>query len=439
MKKFLKVLVPCIIILALGVAAFLALKRAKVAPAKVKPQEQVLHVRAIDVHPERVPAAVTGYGAVRSLNVVPITAEVAGMVVEVHPRLEVGEIIPKGETLFVVDPRTYEARVSDSKATVDQLRNSVKRLQIQWETDKERLATLERTSVLARKEFERLKGLFDTDQVGTEAGVEQAEQAGNAAQDQVDRMKQALRLYPVQVEEARNALAAAEARLAQNEINLARTRVVAPFDARVKSQMIEAGQYVGPGTPVATLADDSLLEISVPLDSRQARRWLEFDSESASETAWFAQLKPVECAVRWTEDPAHSWTGRVHRVEKFDDRTRTLTVAVRVDGAQVSSKEGGGLPLVDGMFCSVSIPGKVMESVYRLPRSAVSFDGTVWLCSEEGRLRTVPVELVHEQNGEAFVAEGLEPGATVVVTRLVDPLENSLLDIEKVNLEGAAS
>lgn len=437
MAKILKVIVPCAAILLAGVVAMMTLASFERPPAKVKPQERALPVEAVEVQPEDVPAVVTGYGPVRSLNVVAIMPEVAGTVVEIHARLEVGEVIPKGEILFVIDPRTYQARVDDAAATVAQLGKSVERLQIQRQTDQERLGTLERTRDLARAEYERQAALFTGDQVGTQAGVDRAEQAYNVAQDQVDRMAQALALYPIQVEEARGGLAAAEARLAQSKINLERTRVVAPFDARVKSHRLEKGQYVAPGAAILTLADDSVLEVSVPLDSREARRWLAFNgNRPAGNTAWFSEVDRVECKIRWTEEENHSWVGRLDRVEKFDEQTRTITVAVRVDAGDGRSGDPGGLPLVEGMFCEVAIPGGVMKGVYRLPRSAVSFDGTVYV-AKDNRLRTVPVELLHERDNEAFVSSGLAPGDLVLTTRLVNPLENALLEVTVVDAEEA--
>jgi len=418
------------VVLVAGVAGMKVLASMKRPPAKAHASEQAIRVEAIRVAAEDVPVVITGYGTVRALNTVAIAPEVSGRVTEIHPRLEVGEVIPSGETLLVIDPRTYEAMVADAQAMVNQLESTVKRLSVQSKLDRERLATLERTRDLARAEFERLKNLFENDQVGTQAAVESTEQAYNGAIDQVDRMIQALELYPVQIAEAKSGLAAAEARLEQSRLSLERTRIVAPFNARVKSHQVELGQLVAPGAPVVTLADDSVLEISVPLDSREAQRWLGFDGQRAAEdSAWFSGLEPVTCAIQWTDDDGHVWNGTLHRVEQFDEQTRTVTVAVRIAAENALSGDADRLPLVEGMFCQVGIPGKTMPSVFRLPRSAVSFKNTVY-AARDGRLCTVAVDLVRDQGDEAFVAGGLSEGDLVVTTRLVDPLENALLDVE---------
>ena len=73
-------------------------------------------------------------------------------------------------------------------------------------------------------------------------------------------------------------------------------------------------------------------------------------------------------------------------------------------------------------------PGKIMPGVVALPRWAVSFENTVYV-ARGNRLKTVPVRVARIQGEEAFIAEGLQEGEQVIVTRLVDPLENALLTI----------
>lgn len=428
------------LILAAGVASMVALASMRTPPVEKKPPERALQVTVVEVAPEDVPVAIVGYGEVASLNTISISPEVPGRVVEVHPRLEPGETIAAGELLFKIDPTDYAAAAEQAKATVSQLRQQIRLLEKQLSIDTQRLKTLERNRDLARKEFLRLKTLYESDKVGTRSGVESAEQRYNSTIDLADQMARSLALYPIQISEAKSSLAAAASRLEVAAADLARCEVRAPFKARVKSAEIEAGQYVAPGKPVLNLADDRILEIQVPLDSRDARRWLKFDADDAlRDRAWFGKLEPVVCRIRWTEDPdGTGWQGRLHRVVKFDQETRTVTVAVRIDAAAAHPPGTGSLPLVEGMFCSVEIPGKTLEGVFRLPRWAVSFEDTVYI-SNDGRLKTLPVSVARIQEEEAFVSEGLAPGDRVVTTRLIDPLENALLEVTEAAGEAPKS
>ena len=429
----------CIAILAAGLVGHLGLAALQKPPAQAEQKETAIRVETRQVYPEQVPVMLTGTGEVRSLNVVPIAPEVSGRVANVHPNLEVGGVIPAGEVLFEIDPRDYQARLADAQATHEMNRNTVSRLHQQYGIDQERLKTLERSRDLARSEFARVKELFEKDEVGTQSGVDQAERVYNAAADLADQLAQAVALYPVRLKEAENALAGAEARVDLARVSSERTVVRAPFNARVKSVTLEAGQYVNPGAPVVTLADDSVLEISIPLDSREARRWLKFAAmEGGGADSWFRNIEPVACEIRWTEDrEGHYWEGVLSRVQKFDEQTRTVTVAVRIEGEKAQSKDPDLLPLVQGMFCEVSIPGRTIENAYRLPSTAVTYDDLVYL-AVDGRLKTVKVERALVLGEDVIISGGLNPGDTVISTRLVNPLENSLLDLA-ADAKGAAS
>jgi RND family efflux transporter MFP subunit len=429
----------CIVVLAIGIFGMSRLAGSKKPPATAKSEERSLRVEAVRMHPVDVPVTITGYGEVRALKVVTISPEVSGTLVEVHPRLDAGEIIPRGESLFRVDTRNYEAATKEARAAVMQWENAIKRLEKQSATDQQRLKTLERNQDLAELEFKRLRRLYQQDKVGTRSGVEKAEQAFNTAVDQVARMKQTLALYPIQIKEAQSSLASAQARLAVAKANLARCTVTADFDARVKSVSIERGQYVASGQQVLTLADDSTLEIHIALDSRDARQWLQFNgSRDPGDTAWFTGLEPVTCKIRWTEDrDSHTWKGRLHRVVRFDQQTRTITVAVRIDSsAAVNGSDG--LPLVEGMFCAVDLPGKTLPNVYCLPSWAVSYKNTVYTV-HDSRLKTIPVKVARVEGDTTIVSHGLQPGDLVVSTRLADPLENTLLEVSIQKRQGGSS
>ncbi len=377
-----------IMVLFIGVMGMTMLADLKTPPAEAKNGERPLRVEALEVEEEDIPVFITSYGEVKALNVVPIAPEVPGKIVKIHPRLEIGEIIPKGEVLFKIDPKDY--------ITIRK-------------TSSERLKILKRSQELAKKEYERVRILFEKNSVVTQAGVEAAERAMLSAADLTNQISQVL-------ETAEN--------------NLERCEVRAPFDARIKSVSLEKGQYVIPGQNVMTLANDAVLEIHVPIDSRDARKWLRFNKEEKNrKIAWFPTIEQVECKISWTENNSgQTWDGRLHRVVKFDDQTRTLVVAIRVDAESTKKKNSPSFPLVEGMFCSVKIPGRTLHNVFRLPRQAVSFENTVFI-AVGNRLKTMPVKVARVEGENTYVAGGLNTGDMVITTRLIDPLENALLEI----------
>jgi RND family efflux transporter MFP subunit len=381
-------IIICILVLLVGAAGMVMLIRLKKPPAKAENGERSLRVEAMQIKQEDITVFITGYGEVNTLTVVPIAPEVSGRIVDIHPRLKIGEIIPKGEVLFKIDPKDY--------LTV-------------LKTNRKRLKILKRSHELAKKEYQRVLVLSEKDNVVTQSGLEAAEKTVLAAADLENQIIQVL-------ETAEN--------------NLDRCEVRAPFNARIKSVSLEKDQYVTPGQNVITLSDDSVLEIQVPLDSRDARKWLRFnEDETNGNTTWFPNLEQVPCKILWTENNnGQTWNGRLHRIIKFDQQTRTLIVAVRFDAETALKKSPQSLPLVDGMFCLVKIPGRTLHNVFRLPRQAVSFENTVHIAVKD-RLKTLPVNVVRVDGENAYVAGGINTGDMVVTTRLIDPLENSLLEI----------
>lgn len=419
-----------VVFVVLGVVLKIALTSFRTAPRQAEMTEPILQVQVTQVYPEDVPVTITGCGEVRSLDVIAITARVSGDIITIHPRLEQGEVIPQGELLFRIDPRDYEVAKAQAEAQAEQLKSTIARLRRQHSIDRDRLETLGRTLELARKEFERDKALYEEDDVGTESMVNRAEISYNQTNDAYDQLAQMVALTPTRIREAESGLDAAKAALEKAEINLARTEVRAPFNARIKEVHAEVGQYATPGASLLTLANDSQLEISVPLDSRDVRSWMRFEeTHPANGESWFGKPEAVECRITWTEDTGGAcWLGTLNRVERFDQKTRTVTVAVRISGEGAGGK-GEGLPLVEGMFCAVEIPGKTMKQVYRLPRWAISFEGQVYM-AEDQRLKRRYVDIARNQDEDTFVSDGFEPGELVVTTRLVNPLPNTLLDFE---------
>ena len=381
--------VVCLVILLMGFGGFAFLAGRKKAPSQIAPVERALRVEAVTATFQSVPVEIESHGELRSIRMVEIAAEVAGSVVEVHPRLQTGEVIGKGELLFAIDDRDYRS---------------------EYESNKTRLAILKRDKELTAKELKRVRTLFEKNKVGTRAGVEKTEQAANNSADRLAQVQQAM---------------------IRAAIKLERCKVFAPFTCRITSKKIEKGQYVAPGKIVLGLADDSVLELEVPLDSRDAYRWLQFvdmnNQKTAIPEAWFTDVKPVKCEVIWTEDVNNSTTGILNRVSVFDEKTRTVKVVIRIDAKQLS-QQGSSIPLVSGMFCRVTIPGKSMEQVVELPRWAVSFENTVYVVRKD-RLQTVPVEVARVQDNNAFISKGLTEGDTVITTRLVNPLERSLVQV----------
>ena len=417
----------CLLVLGAGFMSMKAFTAMKSPPRAAHRTEHAMEVRVVKAEPAPVQVVLTGFGVVEPVTTVTLASQVSGSITLTHADLFKGRVMAQGETLFVIDTSDYETAVKVARASVLERQGALERLSREFTLDTLRLDTLKRTRALAEAEYRRVKELFEKSRVGNRSGVDQAEQAYNSAKDQADRLEISLALYPVQIREAEARLKAAQADLERAETSLGRCTVRAPFAARVVSVTADKGEYMVPGRELVTLADDSVQEIRVSLDAREASRWIRFPSEEPADQGWFARPDPVSCPVTWSESgESGTWEGVLDRVVDFDRNSRTLIVAVRIDNREGSGKKG--MPLVDGMFCTVKIPGRSLDGVYRVPRWSVTTEGNVYVCVD-GRLQTRPVKQVWSEDESVYLSRGIGPGDLIITTRLVNPLENSLVTV----------
>ena len=375
-------LVLCLLILALGIGGFIVLKKMKKAPPERPLSRPAIPVEVMIVQPRDFPVTIHGYGDVKARTRVTLSAEVSGRVLRKKDHLLAGSVVGRGDILFAIDDRDYRLAL---------------------DTAKSRLAVLARDLALAKAELQRVDTLRRKKRVGSISAVEKAEAAVNAIRNQI-----------AQVKKTRD----------HAEIQLGRCLLRAPFTGRVGWTGVEADEYVTPGKKMITLIDDSILEVKVPLDSRDAARWLRLeDREQADGQHWFARPEPVTCTVIWSEDDTVRAAATVDRIVSFDPKTRMIEVAVTL-----KQEKKTPVPLVDGMFSRVTIPGRVLHGVYIVPREAVTFTGMVYVVNQD-HLHSRKVEVVREENDLAVIDKGLAPGDAVITTRLEQPLENALVRV----------
>ena len=440
LRRFGSAAVAALVFIA-GVGVMLVLFSFREPPAEAAPDvtERSLRVDVARLESRDIAVTLRGHGTVRSSRSVDLSAQVSGTVLEVHPNLVIGGLIREGEVLFAVDHRRYAAEAAEARAHVAELDATAARLRTEYENDQRRSRTLERTRDLAKAEFDRAKELLGQ-AIGNRTDVSTREQALNGASDELDLLKRQLAVYPLRIREAEENKAASMARLELANIQAEGAQARSPFDARVVEAKVEVGQYVLPGATLVRLADDSTLEIPVKLDAREARRWLQFkDAPAAAASAWFSEPVHVSCTIRWTEEEnGHYWTGTLERIESFDAESRTVTATVSIPAKGALSCDRDGAPLVAGMFCEVTVPGRALESAYALPQSAVTVDDTIHV-ARDNRLKTLPVDVIRVEGANVYVSGDLSPGEMVVTTRLLAPLENSLLEIANASGEQNAA
>lgn len=386
------------------------------------PKEPVIAVNLMQATHTNLTVNIETQGIVKPIRQVQISPQVSGKVIEMPRQLKAGELVKKDELLLKIDPVDYETRLAEAKASVARLEAGLELIRINETSNRKQLEMAERSRNLAKKDYERAKKLSEEGQAVSVAVVDSSEQAVTQAENQVLQLKQALAQVPGRLEETESELTASRARLEQSKRQLARTEIRAPFSGRILQTMVEEGEILQPGGILFEIADDSVLEIAVPVTASDLRNWIPFAEARGEDQGWFAPLAKVPVEIRWAESSKEVvWQGELDRIIRFDATTRTAMLAVRISGSNLVARNAG-LPLTEGMFCQVTIPGKKLKDVIAIPRSAVTFDNKCYL-SVDGVLKTVDVEIVRSQSEYAYISSGVEPGDRVITTRLVAPLE----------------
>lgn len=325
-------------------------------------------------------------GTVKAKQQIELVPEVAGKIIWVSPDFAEGGLFRAGETLVRIDPRNYEFAVSRARASVADARN---------------ILTLEKAEAeLAKTEWEDL---------GT----------GDAS---------ALVLREPQMESARAKLASAEADLNRAVLDLERTTLKAPFDGRIEEKKTDIGQYVSLGNNLAVLYSTDIAEILLPLTDKELGKLdlqLIYDDTAAA-------LKPL--AVRLFASfggKRRSWHGKIVRTAgTVDLASRMLSVIVEVENPYQVSK--GAAPLLNGLFVEVEIPGKEMQDVFILPRSALHNQNQVVLVDGDDTLRSHEIEILHSTR-QKIIIRGLSDGDRVNISPLEILIEGTRVKWQLAN------
>jgi len=185
-------------------------------------------------------------------------------------------------------------------------------------------------------------------------------------------------------------LEVARARLAQNEDQLARTRIKAPFGGIVVERLMTPGERVTEGTPVVRLVDQDRLEViaRAPLEYFQfVERGERLDLRTGTQTA-IGQVRTM--------------------VAVGDENTHQFELRLDLDGR----------PFVVGQTLRVSIPTSDARDVLAVPRDALVLRAegqSVFVIDENNQARQIPVTTGVGSGEQIEVLGAVAPGDRVVI------------------------
>ncbi|MDE2928314.1 MAG: efflux RND transporter periplasmic adaptor subunit [Acidobacteriota bacterium] len=385
-KLLLKVLLP---VATLAVASAWAWKIFNDRPVvETRPPEiPVPVIRAVPAELQTLRLTVGSQGTVAPRTQTTLFPEIAGRVLQVSPSLADGGFFEAGAELLRIDPTDYQLQVVQAEAQIAQAQLS--------------LETEEAQAEVARKEWQSL---------------------GNGEASPL------LRRVP-QIARARAALSSAQAALAQAERNLEKTRISAPFAGRVLRKNVDIGQYVTPGTSMATIYSVDYAEIRLPLPDEELA-YVDLPLSYRGDAS--QQRQPVVRLRSEFGQRNHSWAGRIVRTDgTIDPQTRMIHAIAQVADPYGRGPDPDRPPLAVGMFVEAEIQGRLMRDVVALPRAALRGEDQVLVVDPESKLRFRRVNVVRLERERVLIDSGLKEGELVSLATLTTVVDGMKVQVQQ--------
>jgi RND family efflux transporter MFP subunit len=403
--------------LIIGIGVLMWAKSGKQPPLRVERGEPVHAVRVIAAAQVDLVPSAEGYGVVQPAQIWRAVAQVEGRIVEMHPQLRDGEILPQGTPLFRIDPVDYELKLAQAKAELAEL-------DVQAANARSSLEIEQRNLSLALREQERYQQLAKQG-TASQSQLDNAERTRLNTRAAVQNLQNNLALIPTQKR-------LLEAKLAQAERDLDNTRVQAPFNLRVAGLQMEAEQYVTKGQKLFEGDAVDRVEIVARVAMSTLRRLFIGRQLTLSEATDLTRDLPNLIGFRPLVrldlgNHVAQWEAEFVRFSDWvDPDTRTMGVVVAVDNPFSKIQPGYRPPLSKGMFVQVILRGHAQAEQLVVPRAAVR-DGAVYIADADNRLQRRQVKVLFDLGSISVIADGIDPNDKVVVSDLVPAVDGMLL------------
>ncbi len=311
-------------------------------------------------------------GQFQAVDFVEIRARVAGYLTEIH--FQDGQTVKKGDLLFVIDPRPYEAALASMRAQLSQAEAQVDLAQVQ----------LKRSTELRKRDFEPASSY--------------------------DQRVSDLKVATAAVE-------AAKAGIRTAELNVEFTRIIAPMAGRISRHQVSIGNLItggegGTATLLTTIV--SLDPIYFNFDMSESD-YLAYQRATEKGLMRSTRDNTVAVSLHLTDEKGWPHEGRMNFVENRVDRS-SGTIRVR------AVFPNPNLLFTAGQFGRIRIPGSEPYKAILIPDAAVVTDQSrkmVLTVNDENVVVPKIIRPGPSYEGLRIVRSGLLPTDKVIINGLM--------------------
>ncbi|MDP9291569.1 MAG: efflux RND transporter periplasmic adaptor subunit [Verrucomicrobiota bacterium] len=355
----------------IGVGILSVLLTAAGCKKKSGPQQGPLPVNVVTAIEKEVNEWDEFTGRLEAVESVEIRPRVSGYITEIH--FEAGAIIKKGDLLYVIDPRPYQADFDRAAAELERMQAQLKLSQIELDRAKE----LRTKNTISASEFDQKAATYQ----GSVAAASSAEAAKNSA-----------------------------------ALNLEFTQVKSPIDGRVSDARITLGNLVQPGagpeSVLTTVVSVDPIYAKVDADENAILKYVKLSEEGKRVSARTAKIPAYVELGNETDFPHEGY------VDFVDNRLNPGTGTVR---ARVVLKNWNPNLITPGFFVRVRVAGATPYRAALIADKVISSQQGLkyaFVVKPDNTLERRTLETGTIFEGKRIVKSGLKDGEKVVSTRL---------------------
>src|SRR6516165_9405866 len=310
-------------------------------------------------------------GRTAAVDSVELRARVWGYLDKVN--FKEGAIVQKGDVLFEIDPRIYQAVLSQAEGSQAALQARLERL----DADLARARRLVGTAAVSREDYDKVAG---------------------------DRG------------EAAASTAALKAAVERAKLDLGYTKVIAPIGGRVSryvvtvGNLVQAGDQAG-GTLLTTIVSVDPMYAYFDVDEHTALRVRQLVREGRSDSPRDGRY-PVSLGLANEEGYPHQGT-----INFVDNQVNPKTGTIRARGVFPNKQEH----LLPGFFARVRVPiGRPHGALLVSDRALDADQGqkVLYIVNDKNEVVSRPVRLGVLHDGLREITDGVKPGERVIVNGL---------------------
>ena len=317
-------------------------------------------VKSMQVVKRDTPIVYEYSGFVEAQNEVQMKARVTGMITEKY--VNGGDKVEKGQLMFVIDPRTYQATSWNYQAQVASAQADLSRV---------------------RRDADRYQKLYEQGAIS----------------------KQTLDNTMAELEQSEAKVEAQKALLSSAQVDLGETNVVAPFSGKVSANDLAVGTFVTAGTTVlATISNSDPVRVKFSLAEAEYLKLMATKAEDGT-----APLENLTIVL--ADGSTYPLKGKLTQVDRsISEGTGTLTLKAEFDNPDKL--------LLPGMFAHLQANVGTKKDALLVPQRAVTeimYKTFVYVVNSENKVEMKEVKLGARVGRLWVVESGLDGTENIIV------------------------